>query len=101
MRLPCLTNPVITGPRNDLKSAGKYPLLCGENSGHHIYLNTEGRASTDLTFLLNSLQEQLYNCPDKFNVLNTQPDGRMRGFSNPAVNIIGGFTMDGSDQFLL
>ena len=94
MRLLCLTNPVITGPRNDLKSAGKYPLLCGENSGHHIYLNTEGRASTDLTFLLNSLQEQLYNCPDKFNVLNTEPDGLMRGFSNPAVNINGGFQMD-------
>ena len=81
--------------------AGKYPLLCGENSGHHIYLNTEGRATTDLTFLLNSLQEQLYNCPDKFNVLNSQSESLMRGFSNPAVNINGGFQMDGSDQFLL
>ena len=101
MRSPCLTNPVITGgSRNDLVSAGKYPLLCGETSGHHIYLNTEGRASTDLTFLLNSLEEQLYNCPDKFNVLNTEQDGLMRGFSNPAVNINGGFQMDRTN-FLL
>ena len=84
--------------------SGKYPLLCGENSGHHIYLNTEGRATTDLTFLLNSLQEQLYNCPDKFNVLDTQPEGLMRGFSNPTVNINGGLTMDwsnlSSDSFI-
>ena len=35
---------------------GKYPLLCGDNSGHHMYLNVEGRASTDLTFILNNLQ---------------------------------------------
>jgi len=69
---------------------GKYPLLCGDNTGHHIYLNTEGRATTDLTFLLNSLQEELYNCPDKFNVLHSQSESLMRGFSNPAVNINGG-----------
>ena len=95
-----VTNYIITGD-NSLPLLGKYPLLCGQNSGHHIYLNVEGRASTDLTFILNNLQEQLYNCPDKFNVLNTQPEGLMRGFSNPAVNINGGFQMDGSDQFLL
>merc|ERR1712178_244417 len=40
---------------------GKYPLLCGDNSGHHVYLNVEGRASTDLTFILNNLEDKLYS----------------------------------------
>ena len=35
---------------------GKYPLVCGDNSGHHFYLNVEGRATTDLTFIINQLQ---------------------------------------------
>ena len=35
---------------------GKYPLVCGDNSGHHLYLNVEGRATTDLTFIINELQ---------------------------------------------
>ena len=34
---------------------GKYPLVCGDNSGHHLYLNVEGRATTDLTFIINEL----------------------------------------------
>ena len=54
----------------------------------------EGRATTDLTFILNNLQEQLYNCPDKFNVLDLEPDAlnteeTVRAFSNPTVNING------------
>ena len=43
---------------------GKYPLVCGDNSGHHLYLNVEGRATTDLTFIINELQViiiKLYN----------------------------------------
>jgi len=76
---------------------GKYPLVCGDNSGHHFYLNVEGRATTDLTFIINQLQEKLYTCPDKFGVLEMEPDvldtsslGTMRAFSNPVVNIAGG-----------
>ena len=90
-----VTNYIITGD-NSVLLLGKYPLLCGQNSGHHIYLNVEGRASTDLTFILNNLQEQLYNCPDKFNVLDLEPEAvtagdseTMRAFSNPTVNING------------
>ena len=92
-----VTNYIITGD-NSVPLLGKYPLLCGQNSGHHIYLNVEGRASTDLTFILNNLQEQLYNCPDKFNVLDLEPgvlntEETMRAFSNPTVNINGEITM--------
>ena len=36
---------------------GKYPLVCGDNSGHHLYLNVEGRATTELTFILSQLQD--------------------------------------------
>ena len=73
---------------------GKYPLVCGDNTGHHVYLNVQGRASTDLTFILNNIQEKLYTCPDKFNVLGLEADAfenghemLMRGLSNPAVNL--------------
>jgi len=77
---------------------GKYPLVCGDNTGHHVYLNVQGRASTDLTFILNNIQEKLYTCPDKFNVLGLEADAfendhemLMRGLSNPAVNLgVGG-----------
>ena len=75
---------------------GKYPLVCGDNSGHHLYLNVEGRATTDLTFILSQLQERLYSCPDKFGVLGLEPNvldtstldtGMRVDFSNPIVNI--------------
>jgi hypothetical protein len=33
-------------------ASGNYPLLCGDNTGLHMYLDVEGRASTDLTFVL-------------------------------------------------
>ena len=74
---------------------GKYPLVCGDNTGHHVYLNVQGRASTDLTFILNNIQEKLYTCPDKFNVLGLEADAFendhempvVRGLSNPAVNL--------------
>jgi len=75
---------------------GKYPLLCGDNSGHHMYLNVEGRASTDLTFILNNLQERLYTCPDKFSVLestvldNSNIDIMRADLHHPVVNIGGG-----------
>ena len=77
---------------------GKYPLICGENTGHHVYLNVEGRASTDLTFILSNLQERLYSCPDTFNVLDLESGSQesimrdsvaMRG-DTPVVNINGG-----------
>ena len=29
-------------------ASGNYPLLCGDNTGLHMYLDVEGRASTDL-----------------------------------------------------
>ena len=70
--------------------------MCGDNSGHHLYLNVEGRATTDLTFILSQLQERLYSCPDKFGVLGLEPNvldtstldtGMRVDFSNPIVNI--------------
>ena len=77
---------------------GKYPLICGDNSGHHVYLNVEGRASTDLSLILNNLQERLYTCPDKFSVLDLETasddddssEAIMRGLNHPVVNIGGG-----------
>ena len=73
---------------------GKYPLVCGDNTGHHVYLDVQGRASTDLTFILNNIQRKLYSCPDKFNVLGLEADAfennhemLVRGLSNPAVNL--------------
>ena len=90
---------------------GKYPLLCGDNTGHHVYLNVEGRASTDLTFVLNNLQERLYSCPDTFNVLDLEPDSQdsimrdsvaMRaGGRNPVVNINGGSGANGANMTML
>jgi len=71
---------------------GKYPLLCGTNSGHHMYLNVEGRSTTDLTFILDNLKEALYNCPDKFGVFDVEPSlidnaMLMRQLKNPTVNL--------------
>jgi len=74
-------------------ASGKYPLLCGDNTGHHMYLDVEGRASTDLTFMLDKLETALYNCPDKFGVFEaeagvppTAPSSN-RQSDNPAVNL--------------
>ena len=36
---------------------GKYPLLCGDNSHHHLYLDVTGRSTTDLTLVLASLKQ--------------------------------------------
>lgn len=72
---------------------GKYPLLCGDNTGQHIYLNVEGRASTDLTFVLEELETALYNCPDKFGVFDIGVEAGQNGspsnraLSNPEVNL--------------
>lgn len=52
---------------------GKYPLLCGENSGHHMYLDVAGRATTDINIMLAELQTKLYECPDKFGVFQIDP----------------------------
>jgi len=51
---------------------GQYPILCGENTGHHIYLDVKGRATTDINILLSHLEEELYTCPDKFGIF--QPE---------------------------
>lgn len=47
---------------------GKYPLLCGQNSGQHIYLDVAGKSHTDVTFQVDALKQQLYSCPDRFNL---------------------------------
>ena len=55
-----------------INANGKYPILCGENTGHHMYLDVKGRASTDLNIVLEKLEQHLYECPDKFGIF--QPD---------------------------
>ena len=52
---------------------GQYPMLCGDNSGHHMYIDVAGRARTDLTFVLQNLEAALYNCPDKFDLFGVEP----------------------------
>merc|ERR1719391_149663 len=69
---------------------GIYPLLCGENTGHHMYIDVAGRAKTDLTMLLTELQESLYNCPDKFGVFQAHSEKVMtnrQSPSHPSVNL--------------
>jgi hypothetical protein len=51
-----------------INANGKYPILCGENTGHHMYLDVKGRASTDLNIVLEKLEQHLYECPDKFGI---------------------------------
>ena len=48
---------------------GKYPLLCGRNTGQHMYLDVAGKSHTELTFFLDFLQPALYSCPDRFNII--------------------------------
>ena len=55
-----------------INANGEYPILCGENTGHHMYLDVKGRASTDLNIVLEKLEQHLYECPDKFGIF--QPD---------------------------
>jgi len=71
---------------------GVYPLLCGENTGHHMYLDVAGRARTDITLMLDDLQTSLYNCADKFGVFQVEDNiSKMRtslkGKYNPSVSI--------------
>ncbi len=47
---------------------GEYPLLCGHNSGQHIYLDVAGKSHTQLTFSVEELQPQFYSCPDRFGI---------------------------------
>ena len=47
---------------------GDYPLLCGQNSGHHIYLDVAGKSHTDITFQAETLRSQFYDCPDRFGI---------------------------------
>ena len=44
----------------------RFPVVCGQNDGHAIYIDVEGRATTDLTFVVKRLQDGLYSCPDRF-----------------------------------
>lgn len=47
---------------------GEYPLLCGQNSGQHIYLDVAGKSHTELTFSVDYLKDPLYSCPDRFGI---------------------------------
>jgi len=71
---------------------GRYPLLCGDNSGQHMYLDVSGRSTTDLTFILDELKEALYSCEDKFGLfdsipIQTENSMIMRQLKNPTVNL--------------
>jgi len=67
---------------------GKYPLLCGENTGHHMYLDVSGRATTDISMMLTDLEEALYTCPDKHGVFKTSlPASGRQSKKHPTVNI--------------
>ena len=50
-------------------SGSNYPILCGWNDGHHIYLDVADRSTTDLTFVIKQLKQELYTCPDRFGFL--------------------------------
>ena len=47
---------------------GEYPLLCGHNSGHHIYLDVAGKRHTDITFMVEPIKPEFYSCPDRFGI---------------------------------
>ena len=46
-----------------------YPILCGWNGGHHVYLDVADKSTTDLTFVIKQLKEELYTCLDRFDVV--------------------------------
>ena len=50
-------------------SGSNYPILCGWNGGHHMYLDVADRSTTDLTFVVKKLEEDLYSCLDRFDVV--------------------------------
>ena len=50
-------------------SGNDYPILCGWNGGHHMYLDVADRAATDLTFVIKQLKEEMYSCLDRFDVV--------------------------------
>ena len=50
-------------------SGNNYPILCGWNGGHHMYLDVADRSTTDLTFVIKQLKEELYSCLDRFEVV--------------------------------
>ena len=50
-------------------SGSDYPILCGWNGGHHMYLDVADRAATDLTFVIKQLKEEIYSCLDRFEVV--------------------------------
>jgi hypothetical protein len=51
---------------------GRYPLLCGQNTGQHIYLDVAGKSHTDISFLVDYLKAELYSCPDRFNLFSPE-----------------------------
>ena len=48
---------------------GKYPILCGRNTGNHMYLDVSGQKHTDISFSIDHLQTPLYSCPDRFSII--------------------------------
>ena len=50
---------------------GKYPLLCGDNTDQHMYIDVTGRATTDLSMMLMDLETKLYSCPDKHGIFKS------------------------------
>ena len=53
---------------------GKYPLLCGQNTKQHIYLDVAGKQYTDVTFLIDELQAELYQCPNRLGLAEKEPN---------------------------
>ena len=66
-----LQPPVLGDCRFDkmfLVAGSSLPVLCGHNDGQHMYINVEGRSTTDLSIFLKELESQLYSCPDRFHL---------------------------------
>jgi hypothetical protein len=50
-------------------SGNDYPILCGWNEGHHMYLDVADKSTTDLTFVIKQLKDELYTCLDRFDLI--------------------------------
>ena len=46
-----------------------YPIICGWNAGHHMYLDVADRSTPDVTFVIQQLEDELYSCLDRFEVI--------------------------------
>ena len=70
-------------------SGSNYPILCGWNDGHHIYLDVADRSTTDLTFVIKQLEAELYTCLDRFGIVEKLGKNSVSKISLPKhINVI-------------